>query len=206
MAAKGRPTTNPMALDRKAMAAEINILSATESDPIARVAGVVAIMERHADGFAYATASNVLGNGLRADVRDAMVKAQDGQCFTCGVTLNNAKHMRQTEAVLFRLVPSIVGADHFVAGNDAMAAGTVPGNVVAVCAHCNRKRNAASAAMGTPVCVTSDVLHADSDGPVMLNATRILYVWPATPKARDTGKGDAVMADRDAARVSVLGW
>jgi len=195
-----------MALDRKSMAAEINILSATESDPIARVAGVVTIMERHADGFAYATASNVLGNGLRADVRDAMVKAQDGHCFTCGVRLNNPRHMRQTEAVLFRLVPSIVGADHFVAGNDAMAAGTVPGNVVAVCAHCNRKRNAASAAMGTPVCVTSDVLHADSDGPVMLNATRILYVWPATPKARDTGKGDAVMADRDAARVSVLGW
>lgn len=205
MSAKGRPTTNPATLARKELIGAIQIMAATESDALRRVSKTVTAMTKNPEGFASATGTNMLGNGLRATVRDAMVAAQDGQCFTCGVALDKPGHP-YTDATLFRLVPSIVGADETVSGVDAMSAGTLPGNVVAVCAHCNKRRNQASAVTGSPVAVTHDVMHKATDGPVMLNATRILYTWPASPKAKADTREDHVMANRDAARIALLGW
>lgn len=203
---RGRPTTNPASIERRAMVEEIRIMSANTKDALVRVRKTVRIMEAHPEGFAAATGSNMLGNGLRATVRDAMIEAQNNQCFTCGVGVNNPKAYAATEAVLFRLVPSIVGADEDVAGTDAMSAGTLPGNVVVTCKTCSNARNAASAAIGSPVAVTSKSMHAGgTEGPVMLNASRILYVWPASPK-RTTKDGSAMMHNRIAARVAALGW
>lgn len=208
MARMGRPTTNPATLDRQQLIDDILVMSSQVSDPIKRVAKTVSLMESHPEGFASATGSNMLGNGLRAYIRDAMVEAQNGMCFTCGVEMNNAKYPF-TAATLFRLVPSIVGADETVSGLDAMNAGTVPGNVVATCGTCNTDRRRAFDATGNPVAVTHDVMHSDPDGSDMLNACRILYVWPSSvPKDARTDKAreDYVMANRRAGRNALLGW
>jgi hypothetical protein len=183
----------------------MSIIGATVADPIARMVAAVAALESHADGFAVATASNMLGNGRRGMVRRFITEAQGGTCFTCGVPLNTAP---QTVAVLFRLVPSIVGADHLVSGNDAMAAGTVPGNVTVTCCTCSADRNRASDAFGTPVTVTADVMT-----PAM--AATVTFAWPkgagkgsdshgfaAAPCAAD----DHRFSTRRAARFARFGW
>lgn len=208
MGRMGRPTTNPATLDRKQLIDDILVMSSQVNDPIKRVACTVKLMESHPDGFASATGSAMLGNGLRAYIRSVMVEIQNGHCFTCGVEMDK-EGFPFTNSTLFRLVPSIVGADETVSGVDAMNAGTVPGNVVAVCATCNTDRRKAFDATGNPVAVTSDVMHSDPDGPDMLNACRILYVWPSSvPKdARtDSAQQDYRMSDRRAGRLAVLGW
>lgn len=212
MARTGRPTTNPASLDRAALVAGLAILG-THADPIARVKRASALYVKHSDGFALATATNMLGGTRRGHVRRAMVAAQNGACFTCGVTMDSAP---ETMAVLFRLIPSIVGADEFVSGTDAMAAGSLPGNVVAACVTCNSDRNAASDALGSPVCVTSDSMVAESDG-AMLNASLILFVWPKGKGTRSPAPAhvaSAALRDgsptrmdaRRAARLARLGW
>lgn len=212
MATMGRPTTNPLTIDRRNVVSEIARLAAITSNP-ATLAGRVQKMfqrEVNADTFASATASAMLGNGLRATVRDAMVKAQSGQCFTCGVALDmpaDRDPKGATKAVLFRLIPSILGANEEVAGTDAMAAGTLPGNVVATCATCSVDRNNASKAVGEVVCVTADsMVHDTTEGasPV-LNSAVILYVWPSSPKGK-APKGADPMATRRAARLARIGW
>jgi len=206
MAAKGRPTTNPSTLARKQLIADMRVMSSQTSDAVVRARKALALMTGNPEAYASATGSQMLGNGLRATVRDAMVKAQHGHCFTCGTVLDRPG-FRFTESTLFRLVPSIVGADEDVAGVDAMSAGTLPGNVVVVCATCSGDRNKASAAMGSPVAVTHDVMHGDPNGSDMLNACRILYVWPASPKGKtDTSEQDDKMSERRAARLGLLGW
>lgn len=206
MAAKGRPTSNPATLARKQLIADILVMSSQQSDALKRVAKTVALMSASPEAFASATGSAMLGNGLRAYLRNVMVELQDGQCFTCGVTMDRPG-FAFTDSTLFRLVPSIVGADEEISGVDAMSAGTLPGNVVAVCATCNGDRRKAFDATGSPVAVTHDVMHSDPNGPVMLNATRILYVWPASAKVRpDSSVQDNKMSDRRAARLIALGW
>lgn len=209
----GRTPTSPAAIERRDAVLAIGAIGATETKPLTRVRKIVRVMESHSEGFAAATASAMLGNGLRATVRRAMVAAQDGQCFTCGVALDRAP---ETVAVLFRLVPSIVGADETVAGVDAMAAGTLPGNVVAACATCNADRNRASDALGQPVCVTVKSMHDDTDGPVMLNASRIMTAWPKSPvkgvepvpfrAIAASPVGPTRMDTRRKARLALLGW
>lgn len=205
MARTGRPTTNVASIDRKALVSDMAIIGATTADPIARMTKAVATLEAHADGFAVATASNMLGNGRRGMIRRFITEAQGGVCFTCGVSLNTAP---ETVAVLFRLVPSIVGADHFVSGNDAMAAGTVPGNVTVTCVTCSADRNRASDALGKPVVVT-----ADSMGATL--AATVTFAWPKGAgkgsdshgfAARACAPEDARFNTRRAARFARFGW
>jgi len=205
MARTGRPTTTPASIDRAALVAGMSIIGSTVSDPMARMGLALTALEDHADGFAVATASNMLGNGRRGMIRRFMEDAQNGTCFTCAVPLNTAP---ETVSVLFRLVPSIVGADHLVAGVDAMAAGTVPGNVTVVCATCSADRNRASDAAGVPVCVTGDVLTPDL-------AAMVTFAWPKGAgkgsdthgfKARPCSPEDARFNTRRAARHARFGW
>lgn len=205
MARTGRPTTNVASIDRKALVADMAIIGATVTNPIDRMVAAVAALESHPDGFAVATASNMLGNGRRGMVRRFITDAQGGTCWTCGVPLNTAP---QTVAVLFRLVPSIVGADHFVSGNDAMAAGTVPLNVVVTCCTCSADRNRASDALGQPVCVTPDTMTPDL-------AAVVTSAWPKGAgkgsdahgfAARPCSPEDARFNTRRAARFARFGW
>ena len=212
MARTGRPTTSPASLDRKALVSGLAIIGATGRSSVARVRKANALFRAHSEGFAIATATNMLGGTRRGHVRRAMVAAQNGACFTCGVTMDSAP---ETMAVIFRLIPSIVGADETISGTDAMAAGSLPGNCVATCVTCNADRNAASDALGRPVCVTADSL-TEGDGGA-LDADSILFVWPAGKGHRAAPAAHVARAAlrdgsrtrmdaRRAARVARLGW
>lgn len=212
MARTGRPTTNPATIARKGVIADIHVAATTGRTARGTFRKVQNIVTRDADAFASATASAMLGNGLRATVRHALTEAQGGACFTCGAPLNT-KGVPATAAEIFRLIPSILGADGEVAGWDGGSAGTLPGNVVAVCTMCSDDRNRAMAAMGEPIAVTVDTL-TDAD------LSTIVYALPKSPSkvntdaqarahalaSADGTDGMRRIAHRRAARIAKFGW